>query len=49
MLTGVLIGLVVGFLAGVFVYRNNTKKLAAIADKVDLVYDKVESKIEENK
>lgn len=40
---------IVGFVAGVFVYRNNTKEISKIADKVDELYDKIEAKIEETK
>lgn len=32
----------IGFIAGVFVYRNNTRILGGIADKVDTIKDTVE-------
>jgi len=41
-----LIGSVVGFVAGVFVYRNNEKKISEVADKVDGIADKVEKRLD---
>ena len=40
---------VVGFIAGVFVYRNNVDVISPIADKLDVKFDKLELKIEELK
>lgn len=42
-LTGLLIGAVVGAVAGIFIYRNNTKAISKVADKVDTVADVVKS------
>jgi gas vesicle protein len=42
LLIGAVFGAVVGFVTGVFVYRNNSKDISPIADKVDVIYDKVE-------
>jgi uncharacterized membrane-anchored protein YhcB (DUF1043 family) len=36
-----LIGLVIGAVVGIFVYRNNQNKISKVADKVDTVVDKV--------
>ena len=40
---------VAGFVAGVFVYRNNAKDFGPIADKIDNLYDKVEDLAEKLK
>lgn len=40
----VIIGVVIGFIIGIFVYRNNQVKLGKLADKVDDIYDKIEKK-----
>ena len=38
-MTALIIGLVIGFVAGIFVYRNNAKRISPIADKVDEKFD----------
>lgn len=35
LLIGLAIGIVAGFVAGVFVYRNNVARLGRLADQVD--------------
>lgn len=37
---------IIGAVIGIFVYRNNTKPIRKVADKVDKVWDDVEEKIE---
>ena len=39
-----IIGGVIGAVVGIFVYRNNEKKLDKIADKIDVLYDKISKK-----
>ncbi|WP_424493877.1 hypothetical protein [Salinimicrobium sp. GXAS 041] len=46
---GLLIAAVVGFIIGVFVYRNNVDLFAPIASKIDAKFDKLELKFEELK
>ena len=41
------VGAIIGFLVGVFVYRNNTNLLSPIADKIDKLSDDMETKIKE--
>jgi len=52
-MVGFLAGVIVGFVAGIFVYRNNAKVIAKIADKVDVLHDKakedIQNKIDEIK
>lgn len=33
------------FVAAIFVYRNNTKKMGELADKVDELHDKIKDKL----
>ena len=33
---------VIGAVVGIFVYRNNTKAIGAVADKVDAIYDSLD-------
>jgi hypothetical protein len=42
----IVISAVVGFVAGVFVYRNNTKLFGQYADQVDAKYDALEAKLD---
>ena len=39
---GFLIGGIVGAVVGIFVYRNNEKKISKIYDKVDDIHGKLE-------
>ena len=41
------IGGIIGFIAGVFVYRNNVDVISPIAAKLDIEFKKLEAKIEE--
>lgn len=41
MILGILIGLVIGFVAGVFVFRNNTALIEPFAEKIDELTDEV--------
>lgn len=48
-LFGYIIVAVVGFVIGIFVYRNNVNLFAPIAEKIDAKYDRLEAKIDELK
>ena len=37
---------IIGAIIGIFVYRNNTKPISDVADKVDKVWDDVEEKLD---
>lgn len=41
------IGAVIGFIIGVFVYRNNVDVISPLAKIIDAKYDILEAKIEE--
>lgn len=43
MILGILIGLVIGFVAGVFVFRNNIPLFEPFAEKIDELTDEVKS------
>lgn len=36
-----LVGLTIGFVVAIFVYRNNKAKIGKMADKVDELYDEL--------
>lgn len=40
-----LIAFAAGFIAGIFVYRNNSNKMSGMADKIDEIHDKVKDNI----
>lgn len=41
-----LVGGIIGAVAGIFVYRNNTKTIGKVADGIDVIYDKVEDLVD---
>jgi gas vesicle protein len=41
-LAGIALGLIAGGIIGIFFYRNNTKAIAPIAEKVDTIKDSVD-------
>ena len=43
---GFILGLLVGGIAAIFVYRNNQAKISKYADKIDELYDKLNEKKE---
>lgn len=43
------IGVVIGAIAAVFIYRNNKTEVSKYADKADELYNKVEEAIEKTK
>lgn len=46
-LGGLIIGLLIGGVGMIFVYRNNKALLSKYADKVDEAYDKIEEIVKE--